>query len=333
MVKSFIVPAAFFEAHAAAQSTLTTITSPIITGFTSVAFTSINLALTTASGSSGIVSPQYALAGYDGCSSFQITQITQIKNGFSNMVHMLMGDQIFRTYPSFDQNNSLNRAAAVTYQWYYNSFASRLHVRCDDPLKKCDCPGPNKGIVTAYNIGVKKETNFCAGYFGLPDLARVLVYQPEGLWEFVDKFYNKGTWVHKLMHMSAVGHPVNPLDPHIIDQLVKQWKGILYDPMNLDGNKDSYSSSFAKWAAQSDAVIITDAIDNAENYALFATAYYVQKNLDYYPHINQPAISPTSPSDFMAYDVDGPSQANLSAAGFARNSLFNYKIFCYSQSG
>ncbi|KAF2718587.1 hypothetical protein K431DRAFT_127981 [Polychaeton citri CBS 116435] len=132
------------------------------------------------------------------------------------------------------------------------------------------------------------------------------------------------------MHIRAIGHPASPLDPGVIDQPVKDWPGITYDPNVPANNRGSYGSSFTKWAAQSNHGLITDAIDNAENYALFATAYYIQKNLGYYPHLRQVAISPTDSNDILSSDVDGPSEANLSAAGFVDDSPFNYNIYCYT---
>ncbi|KAF2718586.1 hypothetical protein K431DRAFT_252913, partial [Polychaeton citri CBS 116435] len=217
MAISFLVATAFFTAYAASQSTSVSSTN------TTASSTVDPSTLTTSA--PGVISPLYALTGYDKCSA---GQITAIQNGFSDMIHMLMGDQILGTYPAFDWNSAvaqefwgsyernngfrseivdnLNRAASTSYQWWLNPFASRLHVRCDDPLNKCPCVGPSPGTVLAYVIGGNAEINFCPGYFSLPDLATVLVHQPNDLWEFVDAFMNKATcWAHELMHIRAIG--------------------------------------------------------------------------------------------------------------------------------
>lgn len=73
-------------------------------------------------------------------------------------------------------------------------------------------------------------------------------------------------WSHELMHIGQIGEAASPLDGFIIDQPVKGWPGIPYSP-GAGSNTLSYGDFFTKWLAQSPGNLITDAIDNADNYA------------------------------------------------------------------
>lgn len=68
------------------------------------------------------------------------------------------------------------------------------------------------------------------------------------------------------MHVGQIGQAASPLDTGIIDQPVKGWPGIPYSP-GSPSNTGSYGDWFTKWLAQSGGSIITDAVDNADNYA------------------------------------------------------------------
>ena len=59
---------------------------------------------------------------------------------------------------------NLDRAAEVSYQYWLNPFAPRLHVRCDDPEELCPCV-PGEGVTVAYTIDNQPDINFCPRYF------------------------------------------------------------------------------------------------------------------------------------------------------------------------
>lgn len=95
----------------------------------------------------------------------------------------------FETIAKLSADN-LNRAAAVTYQWWINPFAKRLHARCDDPLLQCTCTA--QGETDAYTISHQPNINFCPGYFKRPALATALATPEQGAWEYVLAFYSRG---------------------------------------------------------------------------------------------------------------------------------------------
>ena len=213
-----IVPALIFVTYALAQDT--TSAAPVSASST-VPVDSLETS------EPGVISPNYVLRGFKGCTK---QQRSAIKNGFTDMVKMLMQDQKGE-YPDVDWNSgaaqdfwgaypfnrdvrdhiqsianalrhgltrilktplaeNLNRAAAVSYQWWLNPFAKRLNARCDDPLKQCDGCGP--GSTDAYTIDHEPEINFCERYFAESDLSDILQAPQMGQWEYVDAFKSKG---------------------------------------------------------------------------------------------------------------------------------------------
>nr|POF17946.1 hypothetical protein CFP56_13357 [Quercus suber] len=205
-------------------------------------------------GSPGVISPNYALTGFDECTT---DQITAIKNGFTDMITLLMADD-YGHYPTVDWNGAaaqdffgpweknngfredlvanFNRAAAVTYQWWLNPFATRLHARCDDPDNLCECTG-GPGETEAYTRHHEPDINFCPGYFRRPPLPNAIASPEEGQWEYVYAFHNQG------------------------------WPGIPYKAGAPSGNTPAYGDEYTKWAAQNPGGLIIDATDNADNYA------------------------------------------------------------------
>lgn len=84
---------------------------------------------------------------------------------------------------------NLDRLASVTYNWWFNPFAKRIHARCDDPRHQCPC---DVGGMTAYTIDHKPEINFCPRYFTLPTLGDVEKYPLQGRWDWPWYYFNRG---------------------------------------------------------------------------------------------------------------------------------------------
>jgi hypothetical protein len=90
--------------------------------------------------------------------------------------------------------DNLDRLAAVTYDWRINSFASSLHVRCDDAAdpkltcKSLECDGDDS-VVLAYTIEHEPHINFCPGYFTRKTLTEALQMGP---WTSADMYFNQG---------------------------------------------------------------------------------------------------------------------------------------------
>jgi len=96
-----------------------------------------------------------------------------------------------RQYAEYEPSlDNLNRAARVTYDWWIDPFAKRLHARCDDPLNQCICT--QQGDVDAYVVEHGPEINFCPPFFGKPELGWALQNPIGGNWEYIDAFVNTG---------------------------------------------------------------------------------------------------------------------------------------------
>ncbi|KAM0716045.1 hypothetical protein Q7P37_008559 [Cladosporium fusiforme] len=262
----------------------------------------------------GVVSPNYALRGWEGCSP---DQIAAIKEGFSDMITMVMGNDNKYRYPKIDWNSAaaqdywgpaernhlfrehitenLDRLASVTYNYWLNPFAQTMHARCDDPESECPC---NLGTKNAYNIGHKSEINFCPGYFDQLTLGHAL------------KAPTTSVWAHELMHVGDIGHPFMPTSSGIIDQLVVNWPG-------FDGF--AAYSHLAKWVAQDPTGVYSNAVENADNYAMFVTLNYVQKQLGFYPSEPQVSVYPSGVNGLFVYGEASGNETDFDIEDICRS--------------
>jgi len=121
-------------------------------------------------------------------------------------------------------------------------------------------------------------------------------------------------WAHELMHINEIGFPASPY-PGITDVIVRGWP-------ELPANTPAYGSLFTKWLAQAEGGQGSDPVDNAENYALFMLANYVQREKGFYPHKYQVPLDPVAPPKAQAI--------NTTDAGILdEDNPFDYEHYCY----
>jgi hypothetical protein len=179
--------------------------------------------LSGATSSNGTISPQYALTGFEGCTVEEGMDPQWIKDGFSEMITMIQGS-FLGYYPSIDWNGgaaqdywgpysrnadwrskikaNLNRAASVSYQYWLNPFAPRLHVRCDDPRTECPCL-PGRGRTIAYTMDNQPHINFCPPYFSKVPLDTALAGSDTSRQGYVSYYDNRGWYTLTLQSSTA----------------------------------------------------------------------------------------------------------------------------------
>lgn len=140
--------------------------------------------------------------------------------------------------------------------------------------------------------------------------------------------------MHELMHIREIGHPVDAnYLPGIKDRPVQGWPGISYSPSAPRGsNTYSYGDWFTKWLAQSSGNTPNEMANNADNYALFILANYVQSVRGWYPSKRQVPISPTTKDGYSVAGVNGTSgnATSVDASTIWGDSPFDFDNYCYS---
>lgn len=187
------------------------------------------------------------------------------------------------------------------------------HVRCDDIMKTClsRCvPGDNPSTTEAYTlhgkykkiINVEGHINFCPAYFRLPSLAQAMRDGPRrGTPDSLRDYWNRGAvWAHEIMHVKKFVDPIGA-GGHMTDVSVTD------DPSNKDKQPwKAYRTSDCKYLSLSPTLVDANSqsFNNPQNYAFFLLANYVQKELDYYPHMaiwltdDNPPPRPANPQTF-----------------------------------
>lgn len=130
-------------------------------------------------------------------------------------------------------------------------------------------------------------------------------------------------WAHEVMHFQDIGKAVAGWDVYIIDQPVKGWPGVPFQPGNDLINRGAYGDLFTKHLAFNDAHLDTDAADNADNYAYFFLANWLIRKKDYYAHRRAVQVNPTKPP--AEADDNGRSAAHPRD----EDDPFDYEHYCY----
>lgn len=116
------------------------------------------------------------------------------------------------------------------------------------------------------------------------------------------------------MHIGEIGFPASPY-PGIEDVIVQGWP-------ELPANTRAHRTLLTKWLAQAEGGQGSDPVDDAENYALFMLADYVQKEKGFYPHKYQVPLDPVPPPKTQA--VNSTKAENL-----AGNDPLEYDHYCH----
>lgn len=209
----------------------------------------------------------------------------------------------------------LANVATMIYP-YLNPFQHALHVRCDDPKKRCqnresndrcepDPPNEDEEperLPNAYSDNIDPNDgepmiNFCEGFMNLRSLADGYSYG--SAWRIPEKYridnYNNRatTFIHEMLHLNlAADSNHDTPNPQIYDLTVAVKAGSQDDALNFP----AYGGIATKMVARADPNPGYYVQRNAENLAFFALAKYIMsRNGNIYPHL--PVIH---------YQLDGP---------------------------
>ncbi|ORX97862.1 hypothetical protein BCR34DRAFT_548379 [Clohesyomyces aquaticus] len=187
---------------------------------------------------------------------------------------------------------------------FLDANTTQIHVRCDDPLEKCRECSRKDGNHVAYNIGNEAHINFCDSFSDMPML-NIAVDTKSSLDMLA--YYNRATiWARQLMHISNVG--VGIVEKAVADSQSgphTPWRTYTYTgplntsalagvaddhpdtkgPNNIRALKYAYGVNRAKLLAVLSTQMPYDALNNPENYALYAQARYVMNKKGFYPNL------------------------------------------------
>ncbi|KAF4339668.1 killer toxin subunits alpha beta [Fusarium beomiforme] len=170
----------------------------------------------------------------------------------------------------------------------FNPFKWWLHVRCDDPAGKCPCGGNSPTF--AYTTNKDRDSgyariNFCPRYFRTPNLDQVVSDNSkrdlpiEHRADLRNYVRNKGrVWFHELLHIdwaSGVlpGWHIKDLEAYFLDEDKTLIRRRVYDPEMTKG--------LARYKFDPPFFIRR----NADSFAMYSMAKYVQKAIGKYPHL------------------------------------------------
>ncbi|KAF2465869.1 uncharacterized protein BDR25DRAFT_294415 [Lindgomyces ingoldianus] len=203
---------------------------------------------------------------------------------------------------------NLLRASQYSYLQGNTTRNPDIHVRCDDPMKKCQECTRKEGKHVAYTIGNDPHINFCERYFDLPKLDDAVEKAAGNLTSNLEimSYYNRATaWARQVMHISAVG--VGVVEKAVVNsqsQTTFVWTTYQYTgplnvsflagvknehpdtngPNNIEALKYGYGANRAKLLAVLSTQMPYDALNNPDNYALYAQARYVMEKKGLYPN-------------------------------------------------
>jgi len=215
----------------------------------------------------------------------------------------------------------LANVATVIYS-YKNPLQHRLHVRCDDPRKRCDkrpandpCEPnpPNHGDKpkkppNAYSMNSDPDDgypmiNFCKGFMGTPSLNRAFKFGNglKGPNRFaIDKYANRGTiFLHELTHLDlAADSAGDQPNPQVYDMTItlERDAGGFFNSMVYGGHGTKLLARY-----QDDPGYYVQR--NADNFAFFVLAKYIMsRNGNIYPHL-----------PIILHEIEGPPWRDISS--------------------
>ncbi|XXG99705.1 hypothetical protein Hte_006046 [Hypoxylon texense] len=212
-------------------------------------------------------------------------------------------------------------------------FDWRLHVRCDDPSKRCgDACSNDPKLRGPYAYTTNKDgesglarINFCPRYFGTLNLKDAIDLgsdpQMDPTWRYDVSNYlmNKAhIWAHELMHIDWVtnAQPYGPND-HVAD--IRMWAKIV----GGEGVVKAYGPQPAKGLARYGADGGVWTLRNADSLALYASVRYIQSQLgNVYPHL---PLAPAAPTD--AWDPNNRESDSVGALSPDAASRTAWKLY------
>ncbi|KAJ4369099.1 hypothetical protein N0V83_006183 [Neocucurbitaria cava] len=273
----------------------------------------------------GAAKPQYAtsLTGGEGCSFSDLDEIRDgfaemtalfaaavpFDSTLQPSVEFFGPPGQISNYTDLISENLQRAANYATVEGKDGAVNADIHVRCDDPMSVCDFGNKREGSHAAYVIGNDPHLNFCNDYFKMDALEKKVNKKADdqmGRDRLMD-YYNRATlWARMVMHFSDIGKAVVERAVPGGPNATAEWTlsvsqgamntsvlaGVLNErPDTDDGPKDLQTLKYAYGATRSKllAVLSTqmpyDAINNAENYALFAQARYIMAKKNFYPNV------------------------------------------------
>jgi hypothetical protein len=181
-----------------------------------------------------------------------------------------------------------------------------IHIRCDDPMDLCGLGNQRDGRHAAYNIGNDPHVVFCDEYFNMAKLDERIDQKAQDQMEKdrLMSYYNRASlWARMVMHFSDIGIAIVERAEAAPPNSTTEWTIISSEgPMNTsvlagvlnerpEGPNDPQTLKFAYGVTRSKllAVLSTqmpyDAVNNAENYALYALAQYIVQREGFYPAV------------------------------------------------
>lgn len=226
------------------------------------------------------------------------------------------------------------RWATIRPGLFETPFDWRLHVRCDDPRKKCGDPcnkdlskrGPYAYTTNNDTDSKLARINFCPRYFTAMDLGDAIkegkrdLMGPEWMYNVQTYMMNKAhVWAHELMHVNwAVNAGKFGKNRRPADLRMKARK--------TDGTPwvfKAYGSGPVKALARYHDPIRYRVMENADSLALYASVRYIQSQLDdVYPHL---PLAPAAPDTI--WDPNNPESDSAGTLSDAQAHLGGWELF------
>ncbi|KAL6705506.1 hypothetical protein ACN47E_006622 [Coniothyrium glycines] len=183
-----------------------------------------------------------------------------------------------------------------------------VHVRCDDPMGICKIGNRREGSHTVYNVGNDAHINFCQGYFKMDSLDKKVDRKADNQMarDQLMEYYNRAAlWARMVMHFSEIGQAVVQRAVPAAPNATSEWAlvvsqgamntsvlaGVLNERPddrpgpNFPTLKYAYGATRSKLLALLATQMPYDAMNNAENYALYALSHYVMQRKGFYPNV------------------------------------------------
>ncbi|OTA93939.1 hypothetical protein M434DRAFT_395173 [Hypoxylon sp. CO27-5] len=226
------------------------------------------------------------------------------------------------------------RWATIQPRYITTSFDWRLHVRCDDPKKKCGeicSKDPKLRGPWAYTTNKDDESglariNFCPRYFGALNLKNAIdfgknpVINPTWQYDVSRYMMNKAhVWAHELMHIkwATNAKPYGPND-YVAD--VRMWTKIVGVG---EGVVKAYGPQPVKALARYGEDGGTWVLRNADSLALYASVRYIQNQLgNVYPYL---PVAPAAPSN--AWDPNNTESDSVGTLSPDDASRTGWKLY------
>lgn len=259
------------------------------------------------------------LIGFEGCTDARQMPKAVVYSGWQqswklmNFMHKESKNGLdFQTIPAFEflgppketeswqsKFNSIFQNLATIQPGYFfvpGWFDWRLHVRCDDPYRRCPCYEGNDGQPHAYTISKGPGDglamiNFCPKYFREDTLDYAMKKADRK--KFPRTWYNMnnykwtqgGTWFHELLHIDWVSKSGSYGDNFKIIDVRMMFSKRREDGRIIDYWMRAYEPLGTKMLARWGFGTGFWTVQNAESFLMFTLARYVQKKVGLYPHL------------------------------------------------